>query len=859
MLYFCCDERRREAIKAHGTLNGIDVLEVVDRDAPSTVPEIARQKTLLVRFFKPIPELTADNVAIEGGVRRTPVKVVWASRASSVPTTHATAQEQAWFGALPQADHVLVVRTDSTGDHSHYRLILRKGQNDPLSPDDFDPRLSSVEFSFKVDCPSEFDCHQIRVCPPDQPETPDIDYLAKDYTSFRQLMLDRMALLTPAGGERQVADLGIALVELLAYKADRLSYQEDAIGTEGYLSTARRRISVRRHARLVDYFMHDGSNARTWVQVTVDADTVLPPGTQLLTKTPHTPQRIAPLSQDYHRAMQERPVVFETMHEVALFEAHNRLELYTWGDRRCCLPKGATHATLKGKQSHLERGMVLILSEQRGPRTGAIEDADPARQHAVRLTKVHANQDPLGGRFANIPGDHSIDFTEIAWHEEDALPFPLCVSANTDKEAYQDNMSVALGNVVLADHGRTLEMPEELGPVPPATERRTVEPQADRCGKHSSKPRLPHFRPQLKKRPITQVGHVPVELFQNGNRHVQLKPFDPNKSAAAVFQWEAKHILPAIQLKDSKERAWEHKHDLLSSDEFDLTYLVEVENDGNAVLRFGDDQHGLAPKKDLGVEATYRVGNGSAGNIGASSLAHIVIADSHITGVTNPLPAQGGTEPESMEEVRQRAPIAFRTQERAVTAEDYVRVAEQLQGVQRAAATFRWTGSWYTVFLTVDRVGGLKVDERFKQELRRHLERYRLVGRDVEVDDPLLVPLEIDMHVCAKPDYFRGQLKAALLQEFSARSLPDGRQGFFHPDQFTFGQPVYLSRLYDRAQAVSGVAAVQVTTFQRQDIPTRQYLDAGKLTVAPREIVRLDNDKNFPEHGVFRLTVGGGK
>ena len=69
----------------------------------------------------------------------------------------------------------------------------------------------------------------------------------------------------PDWTERHVPDLGITLVELLAYVGDYLSYYQDAVATEAYLDTARRRISVRRHVRLVDYRMHDGCNARAWV------------------------------------------------------------------------------------------------------------------------------------------------------------------------------------------------------------------------------------------------------------------------------------------------------------------------------------------------------------------------------------------------------------------------------------------------------------------------------------------------------------------------------------------------------------------------------------------------------------------
>ena len=80
-----------------------------------------------------------------------------------------------------------------------------------------------------------------------------------------------------------------------------------------------------------------------------------------------------------------------------------------------------------------------------------------------------------------------------------------------------------------------------------------------------------------------------------------------------------------------------------------------------------------------------------------------------------------------------------------------------------------------------------------------------MAGHDLEVDRPRYVSLEIEMHVCVKPDYFRADVKEALLELFSNRLLPDGRLGAFHPDQFTFGQTVYLSPLIAAAQAVPGV------------------------------------------------------
>ena len=178
---------------------------------------------------------------------------------------------------------------------------------------------------------------------------PEINYLAKDYASLRRLLLDRLAVLMPDWTERHPADLGVTLIELLAYVGDYLSYQQDAIATEAYLGTARRRVSVRRHARLVDYVMHDGCNARAWVQVQVDGDNVsLPQGTPLLTRIAGQPDAIVPESSAHDAALASRPEVFETMHAVTLFAAHNALPFYTWGARECCLPTGATRATLGG-------------------------------------------------------------------------------------------------------------------------------------------------------------------------------------------------------------------------------------------------------------------------------------------------------------------------------------------------------------------------------------------------------------------------------------------------------------------------------------------------------------------------------
>jgi hypothetical protein len=831
MNYFCCEKRRRNAI-AGTSLNGIDFLEVLDHDAPA---DADRQRFLFVRFVNPLAPaaLGVDNVRIEGG-----------ERIRDIAVTAVT------VGLGPDAN-LLTVEVDEPGDFSVYTLRIVRDADHPEPPADFDPMLSAIDFSFKVECPTDFDCAPVRVCPPKVEADPAIDYLAKDYASFRRLMLDRMSAIMPRWRDRNPADLGIALVELLSVAADHLSYQQDAVATEAYLGTARRRVSVRRHARMVDYSLFDGANARAWVGVEVGSDVlkllpddppVLPPGTPLATRLEGRPVTLEADASLLAKA----GAVFETVHGLEeLYAAHNRLPFYTWSDQECCLPRGATQATLRGHFPNLRAGDVLLFEEVLGPRSGEAADADPLKRHAVRLSGVvHDDEsgDPLVDPIQDGP-----QITEIAWGREDALPFAICISSRTDPEhgrRFVEDVSVARGNIVLADHGLSIS-DEPLGTVPAATLFRPPAPSEGPCARAEREPLPARFRPVLQKRPLTHVW-----------------PYDEIAAASLATKRPRRGIVPAIALVSTLRgdtKTWQARSDLLNST-FDATeFVAEIESDGTVYIRFGDDDHGERPEPGGEFVANYRVGNGSAGNIGAEALVHIVSPHSQITRVRNPLPATGGAEPESIDDARKNAPEAFRVQQRAVTAADYAEVTERNANVQRAAASFRWTGSWNTVFVTVDRLGGLGVDEPFRAEIRDHVEPFRMAGYDVDVNGPRFVSLELEMGVCVHADYFRSDVRMALEAVLGSGISPDGRRGLFHPDNFSFGQTVNLSRVYAAAHSVDGVHSVHITKFQRQGLDDPIPLDEGRLRLEPLEIARLDNDRNFPEHGTLTMNLAGGK
>ena len=831
-----------------GSANAIEFLEVRDHLEPDPA---LRQRTLFVRLLRPGFALTPDNVLIDGGERLAVVPVEWVAPADNLPS----GVDPALVDGIDDLPRTLVVRTAVFGDFSRYTLHLRASSATDQPPGGFDPKLSDIEFSFKVECPSDFDCAAATPCPADALTTPDIDYLAKDYTGFRRLMLDRMNLLAPGWSERSAADVGVVLVELLAYAADNLSYRQDAIANEAYLATAHKRQSVRRHVRLVDYALHDGCNARAWVHVDVSSDHPLPRGTQMLTRTGELPVQIVPNSKMLRDALAAGAIVFETAHDIDLFADLNTLSLYTWGDMGCCLPRGATSATLRGSHPDLKPNDVLVFEEVVSPTTFEAEDADRGKRWAVRLTDVRAGVDPSGQLFDEPPVDGPLPITEIFWDAADALPFPVCVSI---QERPGLEISVALGNNVLVDHGQTIR-DELLGTVPaPRLLQVAAGAGAQSCQRPESEPIAVRFRPALAYAPVSQGFDLASDL------RVPLSQEDGWWSASALIARDPHDALPRVtELKGQLgpvASSWIPRHDLLASDGNATDFIVETENDGLALLRFGDDEHGQRPNAGTVFTATYRVGNGAAGNVGADAIAHIVTNVAGVfTAAANPLPAAGGIDPEDIEAARRDAPEAFRTQERAVTAADYAAAAERRADVQRAAATFRWTGSWYTVFVTADRFGGAAVDAPFKARLRRHLETFRMAGYDLDVDGPRYVALDITLHICVKPDYFRSDVLRAVRDELGTGVLPGGRLAIFHPDNFSFGETVYLSRIVAAAQAVEGVEAVWAQKFQRMAAPDPASLENGAIPIGRLEIAQLANNPNFRERGRLTLEAGGGK
>jgi hypothetical protein len=500
----------------------------------------------------------------------------------------------------------------------------------------------------------------------------------------------------------------------------------------------------------------------------------------------------------------------------------------------------------------LQSGQFLAFEEVRNPRTGNPADADPTRRHVVRITRVTRAVDTL----------YDMPVLEIEWDAVDALPFAFCLSATSDAPncQYYDDISVARGNLVLADHGRTLgrivldeHAPEDLGKVPMLETRL---PCGDGpCPKEVAN--VPgRYRPQLRRAPLT---------FS--------QPLNTGAPASAMIEQDPRLALPQIALQgDSLGRtgpqSWQPRPDLLSSGPGDRHYVVEMDDDGRAHLRFGDGDSGQAPQADTHFEATYRIGNGPAGNVGAEAISHIVLSDFWLSGVDlavrNPLPTRGGTAPEPTVEVKLIAPSAFRNELlRAITPADYVTIVTRdfPAHVQGCVAQLQWNGSWYEVIVAVDPRGRADVAPALLDAIAAHLERFRRIGHDLRVVGVRQVPIELTVHVCVSDGYLRGHVVRAVQAELSNRVLPDRHLGFFHPDALKIGESVLLSKIVALVQSIEGVDNAVVERLHRfGDAPQdSNAIETGELTIGPFEVARLDNDPRAPERGVLTIVPEGGR
>jgi hypothetical protein len=528
---------------------------------------------------------------------------------------------------------------------------------------------------------------------------PQIDYVTKDYDGFRQAMLSQIPLLLPNWQSRSESDFGVVLIELFAYVADILSYYQDRIANEAYLSTATQRRSITELLRLVGYQIDPGLGASVFVHFDVTSDVTLS-GASL-------PYRLKTAG-----LPGQTDQTFEITQPFSLKAVNSRIALAAVS----ALPAGLTSVVVSRAAHALAAGDRVYLQEQ-----GTNRRSPPLQ--VVSVTAAAGTNDT------------------IAW-----LP-PL-------PESYDPASTDLKGNNILATQGETVaNEPVTVGDGTPAQDM------------------------TLTRRPVTHL--------------LKVGTLQQRRSKAEV------HVLV-----DGLE--WDQVDSLFSSGPSDLHYFTTVDENDALTIHFGTGARGAVPPAGAQVQAIYRVGLGSAGNVRADSLTIPLSSVPQITGITNPFEASGGADRESTAEARISGPGFVIAQDRAVTLQDYELLARAFPGVGKAKARVGLRGGYKVVQVYIAPQSPTSFPPPFaasslRDALKAALEARQPVNRMAGVDvlNPVYVPVDIAVDLYATS------------QANTAQVLSDARaalESLVDFEQRDFGQPVRVGEIFSVLYPIAGVS-----------------------------------------------------
>lgn len=272
----------------------------------------------------------------------------------------------------------------------------------------------------------------------------------------------------------------------------------------------------------------------------------------------------------------------------------------------------------------------------------------------------------------------------------------------------------------------------------------------------------------------------------------------------------------------------------------DTDYAIETDENNITTVIFGDGQYGRIPPTGTRIIATYRCGGGAVGNVGKGQIIQVVKAPQlQLLGikVANRTAASGGAERESIDQAIKFAPSVFASMQRAVTAQDYVAQAKLFPGVSKARAE---AGSWNVIKLYIAPTGrGEPPTDVMRRDLLTYFEDKRMLTSIIKIESPDYVAIDIEANVTAFRHFRNDDVQDEA--EAAVRELLDF-------ETVDFKQTLYLSKVYEKLEALPGVASVFVTRFQRKDT---------EPAIAPDGLIQL-LENQIPLVGKLVMNPSGG-
>jgi uncharacterized phage protein gp47/JayE len=267
---------------------------------------------------------------------------------------------------------------------------------------------------------------------------------------------------------------------------------------------------------------------------------------------------------------------------------------------------------------------------------------------------------------------------------------------------------------------------------------------------------------------------------------------------------------------------WAEVPELFGQSPTAQVFSTRTTEDGKTLIQAGGSTFGAPfPTGSGNVTATYRVGAGTAGRVDAGALTTLLDRLQGLTSVTNPLPADGGADPETLDTIRRNAPRTVRTFNRAVSLQDFQDLVTESGEVAKALATWVWDGFAPAVHLTVAGAGGGTFSD--PASLAATLANARDPNHRLLIDNFIRVPIRLEAKVWVDPARPQADVLAG------ARDIVLGALAF---DALALAEPLHLSRIYAVLQGAPGIVAADVTLFGFKDTSV-SFLQSRGATVLP--------------------------
>jgi predicted phage baseplate assembly protein len=302
--------------------------------------------------------------------------------------------------------------------------------------------------------------------------------------------------------------------------------------------------------------------------------------------------------------------------------------------------------------------------------------------------------------------------------------------------------------------------------------------------------------------------------------------------------------------------AWTRVPDFSKSSRYDRHYTIDTSSGEIALgpaIRQRDGtimQYGRIPEANRLVRfSSYRAGGGVKGNVPAGRINVMLATLPYIDSVSNQRGADGGRDPETLDEAKLRVPQELRAQERAVTAADYEELTRKAsRAVARVKVLTPGQGpvspppGMVEVLvvpecrnaLAVGDLSRLAMPAALVREVENYLDDFRLLTTTLLVREPAYIGVRVFAEIIAEehmnPEVVRVRVVEALRAFLTPLPL-DGKSEFVESvvggrwEGWPFGRDLYISEILALLQKVSGVRHVKdVQAESRRVVPSREAL-----------------------------------